>query len=461
MTRNLSINIGLNYVDPDKYNGWKGTLGGCVNDANAMQALAKKNFDTLRLINEQATRAAVIRAVAEAAEQLKSGDTLLITYAGHGGQVPDANGDEEDGKDETWVLYDGMLIDDELYKLWGSFESGVRIVVVSDSCHSGTVFREVREFQQSLSLELMGGTRGNLSVETGVAIGVRLIPPDIAQSVYEAHPEIYAAAQYSSFRGDRTEIGASVILLSGCQDDQLSADTGTNGLFTVKMLDVWSKGKFRGNYSDFISEIRSVMPKKQQPNFGTTGQKNQQFENEKPFTTLADDRAVIGGNGNSFYQRTAGKPDQGTNGGKTAVGVQNPAGVRSGNGQMPDQGSGTNANRIRNVSTSARSIAAPGLEDPDSLRQQNVTTNRSDDRVMRAPGALRDLIMGIDKISVPFESDILNGVGTSWLEQRDGKRVRVTSTPRAAVNTFESLAAFDVHADVLWPGSNDTGPKFT
>ena len=50
--------------------------------------------------------------------------------------------ENEDGYDETWVLYDRQLVDDELYTLWSKFAPGVRIVVLSDSCHSGTAIRE-------------------------------------------------------------------------------------------------------------------------------------------------------------------------------------------------------------------------------------------------------------------------------------------------------------------------------
>jgi|GEM_PF-6291634 len=268
------------------------------------------------------------------------------------------------------------------------------------------------------------------SAPAAVAMGVRLIPPQMATAVYEAHPELYAAAQFSAFRGDRAEIGASVILMSGCQDDQLSADTGYNGLFTLKMLKVWNKGKFNGNYSDFVNQIRKQMPKEQQPNFATAGRHNSQFESENPFTILTNNRIQPSGKSFSIPPPEAALTRPEKNGDSLA--------------------------RDQRSATLKKAIWAPGLEDPDQSRQQKVTNNvngAAARTVMRGPGPLRDLILGIDKISVPFESDIGNGVGKSWHEFRDGKRFRITSTPRAAVNTFESLAAFDVHADVLWPGS--------
>ena len=72
-----------------------------------------------------------------------AGDIFWITYSGHGSQVPDQNGDESDGLDETWCLYDCQILDDTLFDLWSRFKEGVRIVIFSDSCHSGTIARAI------------------------------------------------------------------------------------------------------------------------------------------------------------------------------------------------------------------------------------------------------------------------------------------------------------------------------
>jgi hypothetical protein len=51
----------------------------------------------------------------------------LLTYSGHGSQIPDVSQDEVDHYDETWCLYDGQLLDDELFSLLsvGPEEAGV------------------------------------------------------------------------------------------------------------------------------------------------------------------------------------------------------------------------------------------------------------------------------------------------------------------------------------------------
>ena len=114
----------------------------CEADAHDMTAIAESSgFATTTILTADATSARVLEELATAAGQLVAGDTLLLSYSGHGGQIPDLDSDEEDGNDETWVLYDRQLLDDELYAGYARFAEGVRIAVFSDSCHSGTVTR--------------------------------------------------------------------------------------------------------------------------------------------------------------------------------------------------------------------------------------------------------------------------------------------------------------------------------
>jgi hypothetical protein len=150
MGKGISIHIGLNHVDPKHYQGWDGELNACIADAKDMRALAKKKGfagNTL-LVDGQATAAAARAALLNVSKKLVKGDILFLTYSGHGGQVRDTNSDEKDNDrmDETWVLFDRQLVDDELYNIWAKFKAGVRILVLSDSCHSGTVVRDIPAF---------------------------------------------------------------------------------------------------------------------------------------------------------------------------------------------------------------------------------------------------------------------------------------------------------------------------
>ena len=53
MAKGISLNIGLNSVDPNHYGGWDGQLAGCENDANDMAKIARaSNFDVKKLLTK-------------------------------------------------------------------------------------------------------------------------------------------------------------------------------------------------------------------------------------------------------------------------------------------------------------------------------------------------------------------------------------------------------------------------
>jgi len=272
--KGLSLHIGLNRVDPSHYGGWEGQLAACEYDAKDMQAIARtRGFKAQMLLTRRATSAAVISTIAGAAKTLKKGDLFWLTYSGHGGQVPDTNDDEKDGRDETWVLYDRQLVDDELYALWAKFAAGVRIVVLSDSCHSGTVTRALPTY---LALR-GGGARAS-------GLRFRVLPDAVRRKTYAKNKALYEKIQKSHGKGDQVAMGATVLLISGCQDNQLSSDGNRNGLFTGKLRKVWNKGKFDGGHRTFRSKIAALMPPTQTPRYTRVGAPHPTFERQKPFT---------------------------------------------------------------------------------------------------------------------------------------------------------------------------------
>ena len=80
------------------------------------------------------------------------------------------------------------------------------------------------------------------------------------------------------------EVGARVLLISGCQDDQLSLDGFANGRFTEELIKVWNDGAWSGAYQSFHEAIRSGMPETQQPNYYPVGTPNPDFEQQDPLT---------------------------------------------------------------------------------------------------------------------------------------------------------------------------------
>jgi len=269
MAKGISIHIGLNHVDPQHYQGWDGALNACIADAKDMRALAKKKGFTgnTLLIDGQATAAAVTAALQDAGKKLSKGDLLFLTYSGHGGQVRDTNGDEKDNDrmDETWVLYDRQLVDDELYNLWAKYKAGVRILVLSDSCHSGTVTRDIPEF-------IGGGPRP------------RAMPRSVGIKTENANRALYRTIQDNNRGSEEVKVNASVLLLSGCMDNQTSMDGDNNGAFTGMLKKVWNGGRFPGNYRKLRDKIVSLMPSTQTPNYYFVGAANTVYEGQKPFS---------------------------------------------------------------------------------------------------------------------------------------------------------------------------------
>lgn len=288
-----SLHIGLNAVSAAHYGGWSGELAACEADASDMQAIAKaKGMKPTVLLTAKATRAAVLAAMRAAAKALKSGDLFFLTYSGHGGQVADVTGEEIDRKDETWCLFDGQLIDDELYLELSRFAAGVRILVLSDSCHSGTVTREVMP----------------LHATTNGAGRPRMMPPAIALRTYRDHQAFYdglqrevaaqagkagvidpdsalaqVAVDSSRLNTVVSTFAPAVILISGCQDNQTSMDGDFNGAFTGRLLQVWNNGSFTGNYTQFRNVIVAGLPATQTPNLFVLGNAAA-FLNQRPFT---------------------------------------------------------------------------------------------------------------------------------------------------------------------------------
>ncbi|RKZ73517.1 MAG: hypothetical protein DRQ57_14155, partial [Gammaproteobacteria bacterium] len=131
-------------------------LEGAVNDAKLLRdALhdAQVQLPERRvLLDAKATRFAFIDAWKDMLEQAKPGDTLIVTFAGHGGQQPDTKplDDEIDNKDETLMFHDfnpnhpnqGRITDDELRGLLNR-AGFYNILLIVDACHSSGLKRSM------------------------------------------------------------------------------------------------------------------------------------------------------------------------------------------------------------------------------------------------------------------------------------------------------------------------------
>lgn len=241
--RGCSLHLGVSSFAPGAYPSPPPTETACERDAEAMAGLCERErFATTLLRGPQATRAAVEDAMLTAARTLVAGDLLVLTFAGHGGYLPDVLGPgrprppggenrrvetDEGGDDEAWCLWDGVVLDDRIGELLAEFQPCVRILVVSDSCYSGSILRK--------------------------------------DAVDNAPPVVKA----------------SVILLAACGEDGQTFAGEVRGDFTAAVLEVWKMGRFIGSHPRFCDALRVLHPS---AHLAYAGKYDKAFDDAPPFT---------------------------------------------------------------------------------------------------------------------------------------------------------------------------------
>lgn len=226
--------IGINY------RGTKSELRGCINDIKDIRKyLLKQGYkkEEITILTDDTetkpTRKNIIQAILEL--MLSGAERMYLHYSGHGSWVPDQNGDEVDGRDECIVPLDhkeaGLIIDDQLRGLLTFMNPKSKLTAVLDSCFSGTGLDLPYYLQESLRLR-----EGNKPKRL---LGMR------RDHHYPKTP-------------------GQVILISGCLDNQTSADAYEEliyqGALTFCLLKTL-KNDHPQNWFQFITKLRSRLKK--------------------------------------------------------------------------------------------------------------------------------------------------------------------------------------------------------
>jgi hypothetical protein len=311
--RAVALCLGVDQANngPDHYDGAAPRLFGCAQDATAVGSLARSaGFDVTLLTDDRATTAAVTAFLREQARDRRAGDTLLVYFAGCGGQVPDdpANPDEPaGGKDDTLALYDRQLLDDELFDLLAAFPAGVRLVLVTDSSGTGRVAAGIVNLDQALARPpraiadaLRAGepeavararatsSRPLLGQPTALPnVRFRLLDPGEADRVYRDRP-VYREVEGRRLKGEaaaRAAMPATLIHLAATTDNAPrvgpAVEMNGHGLFTAALIDAWDGGKFPGTYRQLVDDI-ATRTGGQAPQYARSGPADPAFE-ARPF----------------------------------------------------------------------------------------------------------------------------------------------------------------------------------
>ena len=191
------------------------SLKGCLNDVSDLEQfiLSKCGFlkSDIRIVTDAvATTVGILDALNWLVNGLSKGDRVLFQYSGHGAQLPtlDPVG-EVDGLDEVICPVDfdwtdkHVIRDKDFARLFGSVPTGVEFVWISDSCHSGDLYR-------------LAAPRYRVKT---------IPPPENIRSLLEP------ISGRESFRplGLRGAAGPNVALVAACKSDEEAADADFNG----------------------------------------------------------------------------------------------------------------------------------------------------------------------------------------------------------------------------------------
>ena len=197
-TNKKALMIGINYV------GTPYQLNGCINDVASMSAKLRSDygFANITALTDETpikpTRDNILREFTNLLANSQSGDMLFVLYSGHGSNVIDRNGDEADGRDEMIITSDlkGILDDDLKAIIQTNLKKDVTLFAMFDCCFSGTILDLRYQYLDSLNYDTF--TENDKQLETA----------------------------------------GNVLMISGCTDNQTSADAKINSRYQGAMT--WS-----------------------------------------------------------------------------------------------------------------------------------------------------------------------------------------------------------------------------
>ena len=282
---------------PEKFQNWSDLS--CDNDVLLVNSmLSEQKFDEeniIRVIDEYATHDGILNAFDQLLKSSEEGDIIYFHFSGHGQQIKDEDGDEEDGYDEALVAYNAPLnwydgydgkehvSDDELKefikKLREKLGKKGQIIFVLDSCHSGT------------------GTRGGNEVAKARGTDDPCAPED-----YDPDKIMHRGMTDNDIDYSAGEELASISTFSGCRADQVNYefkdyDSGLNYgsltfFFTSAVKDLGENATLRNLFSKVQEGMMLELNNKQQPVMESDNKDelvfNGQIIEAKPYFELAE-----------------------------------------------------------------------------------------------------------------------------------------------------------------------------
>jgi len=228
MTNNrYALLVGIN-----KYTSMQGAdLNGCVNDVNDMYYRLTKHYgfpeDNIRVLcDARATQQNILERLEWLVSSAKPGDQLVFHYSGHGSSIR-CRVDDKLEDEECQILcptdmdWDNPLTDKMLAQFFKRIPAGAFLTFICDSCHSGTM------------------DRGAFPIGNPHETKIRFMPPPFDISVRSRSVLPVNRVGWKDLNGPKNGniafFDTRHLLLSGCRDNQTSADAFIGGQYNGAM----------------------------------------------------------------------------------------------------------------------------------------------------------------------------------------------------------------------------------
>jgi|SRR6056297_459426 len=216
--------IGIDYV------GTNNELFGCVNDANSIYNLLKNQlgYDCSLLITRNKysqfypSKENILQQIKAFVEEAKNGDDLFMYYSGHGTQITNKGGDvEKDGMDECIITADNKFITDDELKihLVNNIPFNAKLSAVFDCCSSGTMMDLKFMLNCKTTIKKQRIKRSDFS--SWIQYFRKIITHGLFIENVNTTTDMLLDNNCLPTKG-------TVILLSGCKDDEYSVEIGDN-----------------------------------------------------------------------------------------------------------------------------------------------------------------------------------------------------------------------------------------
>ena len=241
-------------------------LSGCVNDIDGwklyLSEYARKtgyHFKPLILLDEAATRQAIVSGFANHLTQARGKDLAVFCFAGHGSELSgqDIFGQRPDERNQTLVCWDSRepgnrdLVDKEISNLVAEVaEHGPQITLIMDCCHSGSISREVPFKERQIEPQLV---RNRPSDAYFMSSKTQCVEDVSTRDVSNSDRTLESGVPFQLKKGRH-------ILLSACHERETAKETLVNGvsrgIFSEQMQKMLTEATRPMTYTELLAQVQ-------------------------------------------------------------------------------------------------------------------------------------------------------------------------------------------------------------